>query len=344
MKQKNEITISLIIPVYNAESYLRKCIDSVFNQVYVPDQIILVDDGSTDDSPKICDDYANDNSIVEVIHKKNEGLGFARNTGLEAAWGDYVAFLDSDDYLDADFFTVMKSAVNNGTVDLVKSGYRRISKEGKVFYVRSYESDEIFCNKEIKTSFIPRTLGSLPREHDSIEMGVTCSLIKRKCIMSIRFPSEKEYISEDLIFNMQLFENVNIAKVLHYVGYNYLENTSSLSLKYREDRFNSICVLNSKINEYIERYRLTYEARLRWNKTWIIYLWMTISQEKYCVSGLNFFIESKNIRDILNSPVTINIVNNYPVEKLERPKRVFLKLVKNRMVLALLVLIQILNR
>lgn len=344
MKQTNKITISLIIPVYNAEVYLSKCIDSVLNQSYVPDQIILVDDGSTDYSSKICDEYAKDNSIVEVIHKKNEGLGFARNTGLKAAWGDYVAFLDSDDYLDTDFFSVMRAALDNENYDLVKSGYRRISKEGKVFSVRSYEVDEIFCNEEIKVSFIPRTLGSLPSEHDSIEMGVTCSLIKRKCIMSILFPSEKEYISEDLIFNMQLLENVNRAKLLRYVGYNYLENTSSLSLKYREDRFSSICVLNSKINEYIENYHLTEEARLRWNKTWIIYLWMTISQEKYRVSGLNVLAESKNIKIILNSPVTMSIVNNYPIEQLERSKRIFLKLVKNRRVLALLVLIQILNR
>lgn len=94
--------ITIIVPVYNVEKYIRECIDSLLNQTYKNLEIILVDDGSKDKSGEICENYANADSRVKVIHKENEGLGFARNTGLTVAQGKFVTFIDSDDVADAD--------------------------------------------------------------------------------------------------------------------------------------------------------------------------------------------------------------------------------------------------
>ena len=96
---ENQALISVIIPVYNVEEYLHECVDSVINQTYKNLQIILVDDGSTDSSGKICDEYAENDKRITVVHQKNGGLSVARNTGLSNAHGDYVYFLDSDDYI-----------------------------------------------------------------------------------------------------------------------------------------------------------------------------------------------------------------------------------------------------
>ena len=97
----NEL-ISVIVPIFKVEDYLRKCVDSVINQTYKNLEIILVDDGSPDNCPKICDEYANQDSRIKVIHKENGGLSDARNAGMKIAKGEYVSFIDSDDYISCD--------------------------------------------------------------------------------------------------------------------------------------------------------------------------------------------------------------------------------------------------
>ena len=113
--------ISVIIPVYNVEPYLRQCVDSVLSQTYQNIEIILVDDGSTDSSGIICDDYAHKHNNLKVIHKKNAGLSEARNSGLEVANGSYIAFIDSDDWISKDNFEKMITEINMQHSDFVFS-------------------------------------------------------------------------------------------------------------------------------------------------------------------------------------------------------------------------------
>ena len=96
--------VSVIIPIYKVEKYLSRCLDSVVNQTLDDIEIVLVDDGSPDSCPEICDRYAKKDSRIKVIHKKNEGLGYARNSGMLIATGEYIAFLDSDDYVSKDMY------------------------------------------------------------------------------------------------------------------------------------------------------------------------------------------------------------------------------------------------
>ncbi len=115
--------ISVIIPVYNVEKYLKQCIDSVIGQTYRNIEIILVDDGSTDSSGTICDNYAVNDSRIRVIHQDNSGAGAARNTGLKEATGDYIAFVDSDDWLELDAFSYMLTIINKNKADIVQCGF-----------------------------------------------------------------------------------------------------------------------------------------------------------------------------------------------------------------------------
>ena len=116
---KNNPVVSVIIPVYNVEKYLEECIDSVLAQTYQNIEIILVDDGSTDSSGLICDRYAEKNTNISVIHQKNSGLSAARNSGLNKANGDYIYFLDSDDYISADAIEKLFSIAENDKSDIV---------------------------------------------------------------------------------------------------------------------------------------------------------------------------------------------------------------------------------
>ena len=99
--------ISVIVPVYNVEEYLTQCIESIINQTYTNLEIILVDDGSTDQSGKICDEYAIKDDRIQVIHKENRGVGSARNVGLDTSKGEYVSFVDSDDYVDKNYIKIL---------------------------------------------------------------------------------------------------------------------------------------------------------------------------------------------------------------------------------------------
>ena len=114
--------ISVIVPVYKVEAFLPKCVNSILNQTYKNLEILLVDDGSPDGSGALCDAYARQDSRVRVIHKKNGGLSDARNAGIEAAAGDYLAFVDSDDWLEPDTYEVMLSAAERHHTQLVCAG------------------------------------------------------------------------------------------------------------------------------------------------------------------------------------------------------------------------------
>ena len=124
--------ISIIVPVYNVEEYLPKCLDSIINQSYTNLQIILIDDGSTDASGNICDGYAEKDSRIVVVHQENKGLSAARNTGIKLIAGNYVMFVDSDDYVHPDFCKCPYLCARNNNADLVLFDYEPVgSKRNK---------------------------------------------------------------------------------------------------------------------------------------------------------------------------------------------------------------------
>ena len=112
--------ISVIVPIYNVEKYLARCVDSIVNQTYKNLEIILIDDGSPDLCPQMCDDYAEKDSRIKVVHKKNGGLSDARNAGMAVATGEYISFIDSDDYVSDDFFECLLDVMNKENSDIAE--------------------------------------------------------------------------------------------------------------------------------------------------------------------------------------------------------------------------------
>ena len=119
-------TISVIVPVYKVEPYIRKCVDSILGQTFSDIQVILVDDGSPDQCGKICDEYAKQDNRVEVIHKENGGLSDARNAGIPYAKGEYIIFLDSDDYIENDMFEYMYTRIKDSGADMATCGLSEV--------------------------------------------------------------------------------------------------------------------------------------------------------------------------------------------------------------------------
>lgn len=127
-----DIKVSIIVPIYNVEKYLDRCMESLLNQTLKDIEIIMVDDGSPDNCPKMCDEYAKKDSRVKVIHKRNAGLGEARNSGLKIISGKFVAFVDSDDFVELDMYEKLYTAAENMKSDTVYCGFSKYLSNGKL--------------------------------------------------------------------------------------------------------------------------------------------------------------------------------------------------------------------
>ena len=156
---KNEL-VSVIVPVYNVEKYLVQCVDSILNQTYKNIEIILVDDGSTDSSGEICDRYAGSNNNIQCIHKKNQGLGMARNSGIEAASGEYIVFVDSDDYLGENHIANLYAGICSSEADTCIGGFTRDS-DGKRTVNTNVLAGNTYKGKCIVKEIIPLMCGKL---------------------------------------------------------------------------------------------------------------------------------------------------------------------------------------
>ena len=136
--------VSIVIPIYNVEKYLDRCIKSVVNQTYSNLEIILVDDGSTDSSGSLCDLWAKNDKRIYVIHKQNAGLGMARNSGLELSTGEYIFFLDSDDYVDVTLVEKCLKKANEYDADVVIYGRTNVDEDGLLDVRKMTNVDDFF--------------------------------------------------------------------------------------------------------------------------------------------------------------------------------------------------------
>ena len=192
--------ISIIVPIYNMEKYLDKCIQSLVNQTYKNIEIILIDDGSTDRSGEMSNEWRKSDERIKVVHKDNAGLGLARNTGLENATGDYVLFLDADDFLDALTVQTVVERHNNSNVDSVFFGWKRYYNSGKSEDHWQKYRDVSFEGNEIISKVLLEMVATAPNETEdryvfmsACHCTYSMQLLKR---YNVRFVSERELISE----------------------------------------------------------------------------------------------------------------------------------------------------
>jgi glycosyltransferase involved in cell wall biosynthesis len=217
--------VSIIIPVYNAEKYLRQCIDSVIQQTYRDLEIILVDDGSTDNSGKICDEYAIKDSRIKVFHINNSGVSFARNKGIQESSGQYLMFVDSDDYIDLNMVEILISEISQSKSDLVICGYTTVTHEN---YIKSQCKKAFLKGKKEISNYI------IKNYHPGY-INSPCNKLYRKDLIKHYF-DENQSLGEDLLFNIDYLKSVNSINCINDCLYYYRrENNESLSLRYRSD-------------------------------------------------------------------------------------------------------------
>lgn len=246
--QKDLVTV--VLPIYNTEKYLNRCIDSIVNQTYSNLEILLVDDGSPDNCPAMCDAWAEKDSRIKVIHKSNSGLGMARNTGIDHATGEYICFFDSDDYISLD--TVEKTYIlaKKEQSDIVIFGLSNVDKSGNVVNSIVPQTDKVtYTGDEVQKVFLPDLITTTKSSQlSNLYMSACVCLFSRKLLQKCqwRFVSEREIISEDVYSLLCLYKHVENVSVLPEALYFYCENGTSLTHTYRKDRFERICYFHQR--------------------------------------------------------------------------------------------------
>lgn len=307
--------VSVIVPVYNVEKYLRRCIDSLLKQTLSDIQIILVDDESPDNCPQICDDYSRTYNNIEVVHKKNGGLGYARNSGLAVAKGEYVSFIDSDDYVDPDMMEKLYSECIRGGYDAVYSEFNVDDYPG--FRV-SLKPEKEYRGQQIQDLILdivgaePSFKSSVKFQCSSCKALYSLRLINNKKIL---FKSEREYISEDFLFNLDFLFCANKVKYVPFQFYHYCKNDQSLSHTYRPDRWEKQLKMLNVINGYCNRFDSTNEFSLRLARTCLFYSSGALRQHVNR-NDIGFFSKIEAMKTVLREEWVVKSLNDYPINKL----------------------------
>lgn len=312
------IKVSIIVPVYNVEKYLDRCIQSLQNQTLKDIEIVLVDDDSPDRCPQMCDEYSKLDNRIKVIHKKNEGLGMACNSGIENAIGKYIAFCDSDDYVDSDMYERMYNAAVMNNADAVFSGIKTVDENGNTHPMNCYPTLQTIKEKNKIHQFAMDMIASTPSDpiERHIAMSAKIVLYKKDLIdkYDLRFASERILISEDLIWNLDVLCHSSCIVTLPQSFYYYYNNTSSLSKQIRTDRFIFFKSIRKALFQRSDYYKMPQETKLRIDKMFIGYC------RSYIGNISNSTLPSKEkkliVSEICKDDVWKEIWHSYPIKEM----------------------------
>ena len=210
--------ISVIVPVYKVEKYLRKCVDSILAQTYTNLEIILVDDGSPDNCGKICDEYAAKDSRIKVIHQQNGGLSAARNAGLDIATGDFIGFVDSDDYIAPEMYERLLSSLQMVNAEISVCNFQKVDEFGDIISTTERVENSSLTNREILHKL---------QEENGICYVIVCNKIFLKDLFEgVRFPEGKK--CEDNFIIHRIYYSCNLIVTIDSVLYYYVQRANSI--------------------------------------------------------------------------------------------------------------------
>ena len=260
MSNKNDL-FSIIIPIYNCDKYLSKCLDSLINQTYRNFELILINDGSTDKSGSICDEYKKKDSRCVILHKKNGGVSAARNDGLKIAKGKYVVFLDSDDYLDNNYLEYAMCIFNNYNIELLNTGfYSEVEVNGNRVYDLIIADEKYYKNKnELRKDLV--YLWDKHMLYNVWNKVYLLSVIKNNKLM---FPNYS--FGEDMSFNIMYLSYINKFYNSNKCFYHYIkEREGSITSKYNSELFDIRVREYYQFNKYFEENGLSKEEYLEFS-------------------------------------------------------------------------------
>lgn len=331
-----EKLVSVVLPIYNVEKYLDRCIESIVGQTYKNIEVILVDDGSPDKCPQICDKWSRLDSRVKVIHQKNVGLGFARNTGIENASGDYICFFDSDDYLKPNLIELCVDKMIKNKADYVLYGFCDVTEDEQLLcdYLPT-PSKTIFTGDEIREEFIKHILSSYKYNGECWNLNLSAwncmysmSMIRKN---NFKFVSEREIISEDVFSLLYLYSKMNRVVIIKEILYYHRVNSKSLTHVYRKDRIEKLNYLYYRLMELCDECDYDNDIkRLVANP----YINGMIGAMKMIVtsSDLTNKEHKEILRNILNDKLFKSALKKVDLQNEKMTRRILIKIFKAKLV------------
>lgn len=338
--------VTVVVPVYKTKEYLEQCVQSLRSQSYSNLEIILVDDGSPDDCPALCDTLATQDTRIRVIHKENEGAAFARKAGLNAASGQYVLFVDGDDWLDTDAVASCVKIAQRDNADCVMFGYTR-EYPGKSIDTLLFDCDFSYEESRAEEKIHRRIVGLIgeelrePQRIDNLS-SVCMKLYRAEVARKGRIVSERVVgTSEDTIFNLYALDGCRISYINRCFYHYRKTNTQSITTAYKADLAEKWDVMYSVVQEYIdgsgkaEAYRTPFLNRVACGM-----IGLGLNEIS---SSTNLRQKSRRLKAILSKPLYTEAFAQLDTSYCSLKWKLFFFLCKARAAFPLAVLLQIMN-
>lgn len=324
--------VSIIVPIYNVEKYLDRCMQSLLNQTLKEIEIILVDDESPDNCPAMCDEYARLDSRIKVIHKKNEGLGLARNSGLEIVTGEYVAFVDSDDYVSLDMYNELYKLANQYNSDIVSCGHSYELKNKKV-YQNDVSSLKVFSGDDLTKVCLDLIASDIVIAKERLySISVWHAIYSNRIISDnkIRFLSERVVVSEDIPFQVDMLMHARKIVYIPDYFYNYCWNGSSLTKTFVFEKYSRLKTLRELL---LHKTRSIDNSTTRVNRAFIANVHYFLQHIVEANDSMS--LKLKNFKRICNDPIWVDLFNQYPHSHMPLFKKIEFYLLSKNMPLPL---------
>lgn len=329
--------VSIVVPCWGVERYLDRCVESLVNQTLKDIEIILVDDESPDRVPEMCDEWAKRDSRIKVIHKKNGGLGMACNSGLDVATGEYVAFCDSDDWVDSKMYEVMYDTAIKNDSDAVFTGIKDVTMDGSPIRNRLR-----FCKTRIIDSSMMKDVlldFIAPKPDVNYERAYEASakvVLYRKQLLEynrIRFVSEREIASEDQIFNICVLASSTKVCFLPKSFYNYRVNQYSITHSVNQRKWDAIKGMYNHLLIICKSFEIKDDYKQRCQRVFLGSVRVLIVQ----ILNSDMATEEKNrfVGAIWNDAVCREVLNEYPISYMHLPQRLFTICLKHKLMMGL---------
>lgn len=301
--------VSIVIPVYNASKYLDKCVDSILSQTYKNLEVLLINDGSTDNSLEICNNYKKIDDRIVVIDVYNGGASFARNNGIDKSTGDYITFVDSDDYVADNYVEMLVNTLESNNYDICCCCCNKKYPDGKI-------EEELFLEREISQKefieglFLQQGLGVCRNK-----------IYKREIIGDTRF-EESLKVGEDSYFNLCLSKKINKVKYISECLYYYCVNDQSLVRKYSENYYENYYNAALKTKKYVDENFDDEIINLCNNYVAFTLILIIVNYSCNFKRTKNIFKMKKNIKKISKISLYKKAIKNCNLKKLDKKRKI----------------------
>lgn len=328
--------ISVIVPVYHVEKYLQECVNSLLRQTYTDLEIWLIDDGSTDGSANLCDEYALLDDRIRVVHKQNEGLGLTRNVGLKHATGKYVLFVDSDDYIAEDMVEKLYHFASSQQCDVCYCGHYRVYAHEITRFSLPYDG-HIFEKEAIIHQVLLEMVCTLPnaKQDRYLSMSTCSALFNLESIKryQCRFYSERDFVSEDLLFNIEFLKKAKRVGFINEPLYYYRQSSpESLTHQYRQDEMDRQLIQIEKVRKVLATFLDESDYQLRLKRYTLAAFRTFIQKSVYYHQNHPAFQLNQCIRKWVNHPAIREAIAGYPYWQNGRKQALFNGMIRYRLV------------